>query len=74
MISRPRINVHPSITGAADFIQTNVIGTFTLLEAARRFWSGLSGAEKDRFRFLHAPTDEVYGSLGQDGLFSEDTP
>lgn len=67
-------HVDRSITGAADFIHTNVIGTFTLLEAARHYWSGLEGEEKDRFRFLHVSTDEVYGSLGDDGLFTEDTP
>ena len=67
-------HVDRSITGAADFIQTNVIGTFTLLDAARAYWSALEGEEKGRFRFLHVSTDEVYGSLGSDGLFSEDTP
>jgi dTDP-glucose 4,6-dehydratase len=67
-------HVDRSITGAADFIQTNVIGTFTLLEAARDFWSGLDGEAKEDFRFLHVSTDEVYGSLGDDGLFTEDTP
>lgn len=67
-------HVDRSITGAADFIQTNVIGTFTLLEAARAYWSGLAGAQQDAFRFLHVSTDEVYGSLGEDGLFREDTP
>ncbi len=67
-------HVDRSITGAADFIHTNVIGTFTLMEAARHYWSGLEGEEKDRFRFLHVSTDEVYGSLGDDGLFTEDTP
>jgi dTDP-glucose 4,6-dehydratase len=67
-------HVDRSITGAADFIQTNVIGTFTLLETARGYWSGLSGGQKDAFRFLHVSTDEVYGSLGDDGLFCEDTP
>ena len=67
-------HVDRSITGAADFVQTNVIGTFTLLEAARGYWSSLAGAEKDRFRFLHVSTDEVYGSLGDEGLFHEDTP
>jgi dTDP-glucose 4,6-dehydratase len=67
-------HVDRSIAGAADFIQTNVIGTFTLLEAARDFWSNLSGQSKDSFRFLHVSTDEVYGSLGTDGLFTEDTP
>ena len=67
-------HVDRSITGAADFIQTNVIGTFTLLETARGYWSGLSEDQKDGFRFLHVSTDEVYGSLGDDGLFCEDTP
>ena len=67
-------HVDRSITGAADFVQTNVIGTFTLLEAARDYWSGLDAAHRDAFRFLHVSTDEVYGSLGQDGLFTEDTP
>jgi dTDP-glucose 4,6-dehydratase len=67
-------HVDRSITGAADFIQTNVIGTFTLLDAARSYWAALDGQEKDRFRFLHVSTDEVYGSLGEDGLFTEDTP
>jgi len=67
-------HVDRSITGAADFINTNVIGTFTLLEAARRHWGGLTGAEKEAFRFLHVSTDEVYGSLGAEGLFTETTP
>lgn len=67
-------HVDRSITGAADFIQTNVFGTFTLLEAARDYWSALDAEEKDRFRFLHVSTDEVYGSLGEEGLFSEETP
>lgn len=67
-------HVDRSITGAADFVQTNVMGTFQLLEAARRYWSELDGAEKDAFRFLHVSTDEVYGSLGADGLFEEVTP
>ena len=67
-------HVDRSITGAADFIQTNVIGTFTLLEAARRFWASLDDAGSKAFRFLHVSTDEVYGSLGDEGLFREDTP
>jgi dTDP-glucose 4,6-dehydratase len=67
-------HVDRSITGAADFIQTNVIGTFTLLEAARDYWSKLDGAARNDFRFLHVSTDEVYGSLGEEGLFTEDTP
>ena len=67
-------HVDRSITGAADFIQTNVVGSFALLEAARGYWNGLSGAAKDAFRFLHVSTDEVYGSLGDEGLFEETTP
>lgn len=66
-------HVDRSITGAADFVQTNVVGTFTLLDAARQYWNGLSGAAKDSFRFLHVSTDEVYGSLGEEGLFTETT-
>ena len=67
-------HVDRSITGAADFIETNVIGTFTLLETARSYWAALEAADKDTFRFLHVSTDEVYGSLGDEGLFREDTP
>jgi len=67
-------HVDRSITGAADFIQTNVVGSFTLLEAARGYWNGLEGAAKEAFRFLHVSTDEVYGSLGEEGLFEETTP
>ena len=67
-------HVDRSITGAADFIQTNVVGTFTLLEAVRGYWNGLVTEEKEHFRFLHVSTDEVYGSLGDDGLFTETTP
>jgi dTDP-glucose 4,6-dehydratase len=67
-------HVDRSITGAADFIQTNVVGTFALLEAARDYWSKLEGEAKAAFRFLHVSTDEVYGSLGEDGLFTEETP
>ena len=67
-------HVDRSITGAADFIQTNVFGTFTLLEAVRDYWDGLDPAGKRSFRFHHVSTDEVYGSLGDDGLFTEETP
>jgi dTDP-glucose 4,6-dehydratase len=67
-------HVDRSITGAADFIQTNVVGTFTLLEAARGYWQALTPDAKEAFRFLHVSTDEVYGSLGADGLFEEMTP
>ncbi|BBE72148.1 dTDP-glucose 4,6-dehydratase [Oharaeibacter diazotrophicus] len=67
-------HVDRSITGAADFVNTNVFGTFTMLEAARAHYAGLSAEEKAAFRFLHVSTDEVYGSLGPDGLFTETTP
>jgi dTDP-glucose 4,6-dehydratase len=67
-------HVDRSITGAGDFVTTNIMGTFTLLEAAREHYSKLSGQERDQFRFLHVSTDEVYGSLGAEGLFNEETP
>ncbi len=67
-------HVDRSITGSDAFIRTNVIGTFTLLEAARAYWSGLDASAKAAFRFHHVSTDEVYGSLGPTGLFREDTP
>jgi dTDP-glucose 4,6-dehydratase len=67
-------HVDRSITGARSFIETNILGTYTLLEAARRYWSGLSDEAKGGFRFLHVSTDEVYGSLGADGFFTESTP
>lgn len=67
-------HVDRSINGAADFVQTNVMGTFSLLEAARHYWNDLSPARKEAFRFLHVSTDEVYGTLGDDGLFEEVTP
>ena len=67
-------HVDRSITGAGAFIHSNVNGTFTLLEAARLYWDRLQGEERDSFRFLHVSTDEVYGSLGQEGLFVETTP
>jgi len=67
-------HVDRSITGAADFIETNINGTFSMLEAARQYWQGLPADEKVAFRMLHVSTDEVYGSLGEDGLFAETTP
>jgi len=67
-------HVDRSITGAADFIQTNVVGSFTLLEAARAYWNTFDADAKAAFRFLHVSTDEVYGSLGEEGLFEETTP
>ncbi len=66
-------HVDRSITGPADFIQTNIVGTYTLLEAARAFWNSLAGERKTVFRFHHISTDEVYGSLGDAGFFTEDT-
>ena len=67
-------HVDRSIAEPADFITTNVIGTYQLLEAARDYFELLPGARADRFRFLHVSTDEVYGSLGPDGAFTESTP
>src|ERR1700738_3001192 len=66
-------HVDRSITGSRAFIDTNIVGTHTMLEAARRYWSGLTGTAKEGFRFLHVSTDEVYGSLGADGFFTEST-
>jgi dTDP-glucose 4,6-dehydratase len=80
--SRPKAIVHfaaeshvdRSISGPGDFIRTNVLGTFTLLEQTKDYWSGLDEAAKREFRFLHVSTDEVYGSLGWDEpAFSETT-
>jgi dTDP-glucose 4,6-dehydratase len=80
---RPRAIVHlaaeshvdRSIEGPAEFIQTNVVGTFCLLEEARAYWSALAAPERAAFRFLHVSTDEVYGSLGPgDAAFNEATP
>ena len=67
-------HVDRSIDGPSEFVQTNVVGTFQLLEAARAYWDGLTGEARTRFRFLHVSTDEVYGSLGSEGLFTETTP
>ena len=67
-------HVDRSITGSDAFIQTNILGTFSMLEAARAYWLGLSGEKREGFRFLHVSTDEVYGSLADDGLFVETTP
>jgi dTDP-glucose 4,6-dehydratase len=66
-------HVDRSIDGPAAFLQTNVVGTFTLLEAARAYLSDLASAERDAFRFVHVSTDEVFGSLGPSGFFREDT-
>ena len=67
-------HVDRSIDGPAAFIQTNVVGTLALLEAARDYWASLDGGARARFRFLHVSTDEVYGSLGETGRFTESTP
>jgi len=67
-------HVDRSIDGPAPFIQTNINGTFELLEAARKYWGTLSGEKKKAFRFLHVSTDEVFGSLGEEGYFTEETP
>jgi dTDP-glucose 4,6-dehydratase len=68
-------HVDRSIEGPADFIETNIVGTYQLLEAARAYWSQLSGQRKPAFRFHHISTDEVYGDLeGTDDLFTETTP
>ncbi len=80
---RPRAIVHfaaeshvdRSIHGPGAFVQTNVVGTFELLEAARGYWMELAAEERERFRFLHVSTDEVYGSLAEDDpAFTEETP
>jgi dTDP-glucose 4,6-dehydratase len=67
-------HVDRSIDEPAAFVQTNVVGTFVLLDCARSYWNGLEGGERQGFRFLQISTDEVYGSLGPTGLFLEDTP
>jgi len=66
-------HVDRSIDAPATFVQTNVVGTLVLLEAARRHWASLAPAERGRFRFLHVSTDEVFGSLGRTGKFTETT-
>lgn len=67
-------HVDRSIDGPAAFIETNVVGTLALLECARDYWRERSAGGNDDFRFLHVSTDEVYGSLGDDGRFTEHTP
>jgi len=67
-------HVDRSIDSPRPFVATNIDGTFELLEASRRQWDGLDADARARFRFLHVSTDEVFGSLGADGLFSEQTP
>ncbi len=67
-------HVDRSIDGPAAFIDTNIVGTYTLLETTRTYWAALPSARQDAFRFHHISTDEVYGSLGPKGLFTETTP
>jgi dTDP-glucose 4,6-dehydratase len=67
-------HVDRSIDGPADFVQTNLVGTFTMLDAAYQYWRELDDAGKEAFRFLHVSTDEVYGELGPEGQFSETSP
>jgi dTDP-glucose 4,6-dehydratase len=67
-------HVDRSITGADAFLETNIIGTFRLLEAAKYYYASLAPEVRSRFRFVHVSTDEVYGSLGSVGRFREDTP
>ena len=81
-ISNPDIIIHlaaeshvdRSIQGPSKFIQSNIIGTFNLLESARKHWINLDKKRKNIFRFLHISTDEVFGSLDKDGFFSEESP
>ncbi|WP_176591902.1 dTDP-glucose 4,6-dehydratase [Sphingobium sp. EM0848] len=66
-------HVDRSIDGPGEFIQTNIVGTYTMLQQALGYWQGLEGTEKDAFRFHHISTDEVFGSLGDTGYFTETT-
>ena len=66
-------HVDRSIDGPADFIQTNLVGTFTLLSAVLDYWRGLEGGQREAFRFHHISTDEVFGALGDEGFFTEET-
>jgi dTDP-glucose 4,6-dehydratase len=68
-------HVDRSIDGPKDFIQTNIVGTFNILEQSKKYWQSLQGKKKDNFRFLHVSTDEVYGDLdGVEDYFKEETP
>ena len=67
-------HVDRSIEGPSEFIQTNVVGTLAMLEASLKYWRAMTEQQQKDFRFLHVSTDEVYGSLGDTGLFREDTP
>lgn len=66
-------HVDRSIAGAREFVDTNIVGTFALLEATRSYWLSLTGEKREKFRFVHVSTDEVYGSLDANGLFTEET-
>lgn len=67
-------HVDRSIDGPGEFVQTNIVGTFTLLQAALGYWRGLDPARREAFRFHHISTDEVFGSLGEEGFFHEEYP
>ncbi|QRM28285.1 dTDP-glucose 4,6-dehydratase [Microvirga sp. VF16] len=67
-------HVDRSIDGPGEFVQTNVVGTFSLLQAALAYWNKLDAARRDAFRFHHISTDEVFGSLGEEGFFHEEYP
>lgn len=67
-------HVDRSLDGPAAFVETNILGTFQMLNAARAYWQGLEPTEQAAFRFHHISTDEVFGSLGETGLFTETTP
>ena len=67
-------HVDRSIDGPSAFVQTNLVGTFTLLHETLRYWQSLGRNQRDQFRLLHVSTDEVFGSLPESGLFSEDSP
>lgn len=67
-------HVDRSISGPGEFIMTNFVGTYNMLEAARAYWDSLPYERQTQFRFLHVSTDEVYGTLGEEGLFHETTP
>ena len=67
-------HVDRSIANAEDFIRTNIVGTYSMLEATRAYWNSLPAEQNSLFRFLHVSTDEVFGSLGEEGYFSEETP
>jgi dTDP-glucose 4,6-dehydratase len=67
-------HVDRSIDGPSEFIQTNIVGTYTLLDVAKQYWQSLETTKKDNFRFHHISTDEVYGDLNETDLFTEETP